>query len=610
MTDLTKLDYKEIRNQLKEFLKEQDEFTDYDFDGSGISTLLDLLAYNTHYNALLAHINMNETFLDTAQVRSNVVSHAQNIGYVPKSATASRVSLDLEITGEAGSPTVLTIPKGFKFTGKVNNTEYTFVTNTTYTSLRNGQGNYNFTGVEVKQGTIKLNTYRVDGLSPFAAYEIPSENVDINTLAVRVYENPNSQSFEVYQYFDDITEAGSDSTAYFFKENSFGKYEIYFGDNFIGRRPASGSKVEVEYIETQGAEANNIRELSPSSSIPLTSSIAVTLSEGFDRTVNGAPKESLASVKFNAPVSYATQNRAVTANDYRVLLLQEFPDLQDVAAWGGEDNEPPIFGKVFISPALKDRKRATSSFNEAMLLFLKGKNIGAITPEVVEAEYTRLCIDVNYKFNPEKSSKTQGELDSIIRGVIDTYDAEQLNKFTGIFRHSNLVALIDSADPAIVSTNINTTMMKEFTPNPLLRQNYNVKFPSRLYLSPNGEEIMTSNTFLVDGIEAKFGDKPIEGEGSIRQIYVYAVNTGFEIPKYSNVGTIDPESGLVSIVDFKFDVSNLIEIQVKPDSYDLAPSFNQLLRVCRNNLTVDGEVDTADLLGSTGINKYRTAPRN
>lgn len=610
MADLTKLDFSQIRADLKEFLKNQSEFTDYDFDGSGLSVLLDVLAYNTQYNAMLAHLNMNETFLDTAQVRSNVVTHAQTIGYVPGSTAASRANIDIVVQGNDDSVTVATIPRGFKFTGKINNVEYNFVNLTAVTAVKLEDNTYRFYDVLVYQGTIKDITYRYDGINPYAKYEVPSDTVDMNTVTVRVYENPNSSYFRTYVHYTNITEVGPDSEMFFYRENPFGKYEIYFGDNYLGVKPKSGSKIVIEYIDTDGPAANNIRTLSASGTIEGLSGITVSLSSSNESTQFGTDKEGIESIRANAPVNFATQDRAVTANDYRVLLLREFDEMQDVSVWGGEDNNPPIYGKVFISPALKSGERATETFNEAMLLFLKGKNIGAITPEVVESEYTRLCLDIDFKYDTSKTAKTVGEMEELVTQVVYAYGDTTLNRFTGIFRHSNLITKIDAADPGIISSVMKVKMLKTFRPNPLTANDYTVTFPNSLYISYSGESVISSNTFQLDGTICRFGDELIEGEEPKRRLFIYDNNSGLKIAKYADVGIVDVVAGVVTIKDIKFDLSNIIEITASPNSYDVSPKYNQLLQLCTVNTTINGELDTVSLLGSTGLSEYTTIPRH
>lgn len=610
VTDLTKLDFNEIRKDLKKFMENQTEFNDYDFDGSGLSVLLDVLSYNTQYNALLAHMSMNEAFLDTAQVRSNAVSHAQLLGYVPRSKISAEALVDITIQGDANTPSSINLPRGFKVSGKVNNEEYNFVTLTNISAVKLSDFTYKFFDVRVVQGTIKTIEYRYDGLNPFSRFEIPSKDVDMATLKVDVYENPNTDVFESYTYYDNINSVGPNSAVYYYQENSFGYFDIFFGDSYLGKKPDSGSKIVVEYIETAGPMANNIRELSASQSVEGLTDIVVRFNEDYTKTVNGTEKESLQSIQFNAPINFATQDRAVTANDYRILLLQQFDNIKDVSVWGGEDNDPPIYGKVFIAPALKNKERLTESFSDAISNFLKDKNVGAITPEISEAEYTNLAVEINFKFDSNKTNRTKGELESLVQKEVINYNAEELEQFDGILRSSNLLTRIDNLDVGILNSIIKLQMIKSFRPNPLKNEDYVLKYANALYTSYIEEPTIESNVFILEGVECKLADEPIVGEEPKRRIYVYKVSDGFKLLNYTDVGYIEPEKANVVLKDIKFDLSNEIFIYAKPDSFDIAPKFNQLVSISTDDITVVGELDSVSLLGSTGLSSYKTFKRH
>jgi hypothetical protein len=612
IADISKLDYEDIREDLKTFLQGQEEFTDYDFDGSGIATLVDLLAYNTQYNAMLAHLNMNESFLDTAQVRSNVVSHAQLLGYVPRSMASAKTELDIVVAGTEDSPNAITIPRGHKFVGKINNKEYNFITLTPKVGIKLSSDNtYRFYNVPVAEGSIKNVKYRVDGVQGFSKYEIPSDIVDTKTLSVSVFENPDSSLYSSYPYYTSANEVGPNSKVHFLSENRFGRYDIYFGDGFLGYKPPSGSIISIEYIETSGIDGNNIRVLSSGQPIEGLTNISVTMSEGFASTYGGEMKESLESIRYNAPINFATQDRAVTANDYRVLLLQEFDDIQDVSIWGGEDNDPPIYGKVFIAPALKNQERATETYKEGIKTFLKTKNVGAITPELLDAEYTNIAIEAMVKYDLNRTSSTLGDIQNIVKQEIVKYNDEFLNRFDGILRCSNLASRIDSADLGIINTGFKLQMYKDFRPNPLVSDDYTLTFSNDIYISSTNEPTVTSSVFVLNGVECKLSDEPIEGSTeNLRRLFVYSIDTGLPLKAYTDVGYIDPSRGKVHIKNIKFDLSNKIRITVKPDSFDIAPKYNQLVNINEADIMVTAEQDTVSVLGATGLSNYKTFKRH
>jgi hypothetical protein len=610
LTDLTKLDFAQLKSQIKTHLENQDVFTDYDFEGSGLNVLLDVLAYNTHYNAMLSHLAINESFLDTAQIRANIVSHAQALGYIPKSRKCSYAKINLTVTGTETSPGVITLPRGFTVSGKINGKTYIFSTLSTYNATKLGGNRYYFNDVEVFQGKITESVYRIDSLNPFEKFEIPSDRVDMSTLSVKVFDNENTNSFDSYTYYNKIVETRPDSLVYFFNENTFGKYEVYFGDNYLGRKPLSGSKVVFEYIETEGSEANGIRSLSASSTIQGLSDILVSFAPGFTKTSLGRESETKESVKFNAPVNYATQERAVTADDYRVLILNNFNEVADVSVWGGEDNDPPEYGKVFIAPALLSQERLTQSFADSIRLYLKEKNVGAITPDIVEAEYTNVEVTVGFKYDTNKTNLTVSSLEELVRNVIIKYDQDYLSKFNGILRSSNLTSLIDNADPGIINSVLKLRMYKTFRPNPLISQDYTIFFPNPIYISATNEPTIQSSTFVIDNKECRISDEPIEGSEPLRRLFIFEVATGLKLSRYFDIGYIDPTIGTVFIKDVNFSLSNLITIYVKPDSFDLAPKYNQILAIPQESIAVISDVDTISLLGTTGIPTYTTFSRH
>ncbi len=608
-TDLTKLDFDQIKDSIKEFLKSQDEFTDYDFEGSGLNVLMDVLAYNTHYNALLAHMTLNESDLATAQVRSNVVARAQSLGYIPKSKKASTVTLDITVTGTAQTANRITLKRGYKVSGKINNKTYYFVVLSDATAVKLSNNTYKFTNIPLYQGALKTETFRTDGLAPFQKFEISSDDVDMETLSVTVFETENQLAGEAYAFFNKINETRPDSEVYFYNENNFGRYEFYFGDNYLGKRPPSGSRVAAEYLTTEGKEANGITTFSSAGSIENISAISIALSPSSERSVSGSDKENTESVRFNAPINYATQDRAVTADDYRSLLIREFTDIQDISVWGGEDNDPPIFGKVFVALALKNQERVTETFINNAKLFLKDKNVGAITPDVVEAEYTNLEIEVDFKFDTNKSKLTSGELESKVTETITKYNEDNLLSFNGIFRMSNLLSLIDNADSGIINSVIRTRMYKRFRPFPLKAEDYTINYPNALYISTSEEPTINSSVFLLDGVECRLSDEPIDGQSS-RRIFIVNNATNLKISKYANVGNIDPVKGTVNLKNIKFDLSNFITIYAKPDSFDISPKYKQLLNIPTDTIKVTSEIDTVSLLGSTGLSGYQTFTRH
>lgn len=608
--DLSNLDFNYIRTQLKTYLAEQSEFTDYDFEGAGISVLLDILAHNTHYNALLAHLNMNETFLDTAQNRSSVVSHANLIGYIPRSKTAAGTYIDITVQGNDLSPPQLTLKRGTKFSGKINNTEYTFVVLTSVSAPRLSGNVYKFYAIEVKEGTLREESYRVDSYESFPRYEIMSDTIDTATMRVRVYANPNTAEYDEYSQYDNIADVRESSQIYYVRENTFGRYEFHFGDNFMGKKPGDGSHVRCDFLETNGKEANNIPFLSPLDAIEGHTNITVTNTYTGGYASGGDDRETISSIKYNAPINFGIQNRAVTALDYRNLLMAKFPAFKDVAIWGGEDNDPPTYGKVFIAPALWSGFKLTESDVSGVDQFLKNKNIGAITTEVVNAEYNYIEITVNFMYSLRDTTKTASELETIVKDTVFAYNEEVLNTFEGIMRYSKLLAKIDSCDPGIQSSVIASRIYKIIDPNPLSPTDYTISFPCEIYKTKDADYVVTSDSFYIGNTLAFLADEPLNDGTYNRRLKFMDAATGLVLAKYKDVGHVDVTAGKVYITNIRFDNTNPIKIYMKPNSYDVAPKYNQIVRINQNDVYATGRLDTVAEYNIAGLVGYKVFKRH
>lgn len=610
VTDLSNIDFEGIKVQLKEFLQSQEEFKDYDFDGSGIATLVDLLAYNTHFNAVTAHVNMNESFLDTARIHSNIVSHAQAIGYTPKSRSAAQGIVTVSVQGKDTSASSLTIPKGHKFSGTINGEQLTFVTTSQYTSQKYSDNSYLFTNVNVYEGVIRSEMYRPDSKTAHQEVEVNSSIADLSTLRVFVYDNAASTSFTEYSFYNNIVDVTSTDTVFFVRENTFGRYVIYFGDGFIGKKPAPGSVIKLEWLDTKGAAGNNIKTLASASAIETESKVTIIMSTSEPQTFGGADKESTESIRYNAPVSYSVQNRAVTASDYKVLLLQKFPELKDISVWGGEDANPPVYGKVYISPSLFTQQKAGEVLKKAMTEYLRYRNIGSITTEIVDAEYTFLSTTVKYKYDNKNTNVTEKQLSDKVRQVVLTYNDDVLGRFDGIMRQSNLTTIIDRCDPAITSTVIYVDMMKQFNPDPLKSTSYTLEYPVSIYSSDTNASVGYSSLFVYNGVNVAFADEPHPTNSFLRNLYLIDGNTGKRLTQYTDKGYIDTANGQVVIQNMKFDTSNPVQFFARPNTYDIVPKYKQLLAIHPGYLEVAGDLDTVSVYNIKGLASYSPFSRH
>ena len=616
ITDVSKLDFDSIKSNLKEFMSAQDQFTDVDFEGSGISALLDVLAYNTHMNAMIAHMNLNETFLDTARARSSVVSHSQTLGYIPRSAVASRATVSLRIVGTDTSASSITIERGATFNGKINSKSYSFTVlspvsaskQTDYIYDRDEEIYfYEMPAVEVFQGEIRNIKIRADKVIKRQAIEIPSPKIDTSTLQVRIYDTANSSTYTDFTYYDKIEDVTTTTPVYFLRENPFGNYEIYFGDDFIGKNLKTNNLVEVEFLDTSGAEANDIRQLTIDG--PITNLSKVTTTMVSTLAYGGKDKEEIESVRSQAPVSYATQNRAVTAADYKSLILQKFTQVKDVSVWGGEDASPPQYGKVFIAPALFSKQPVTSTLNKEIKDWIKYRNVGSVKVDMISAEYTYIELEVEFKFNPRKSKYTVKQAEKIIKEVVAKYDSEELGQFDGILRNSNLLTAIDQADPGITSSIIRTKCYKIFNPDPLRVTEYTIEFPVQIYQSASTESVISTTPFYLNARLVQIKDEP-SSEKDLRNLYVFDVLAQKKDTFFGDIGTANLPAGVVTIKNILPDNAQPIELVIRPETYDITPKRNQLVVILSGDVTVLGSEDTVDKYSVKGLTDYNASSRH
>lgn len=600
----TELEFAQIKENLKNFLRNQSEFTDYDFEGSGLNVILDLLAYNTQYNALLAHMNLNEVFIDTAQQRKSVVSHASLLGYTPSSARAAKAILTVNVLGDSVSPETLQIPAGFTLTSSSSQGAISFVTRNSYTATKSpGTNIYTFSGVEVFQGSLRRVRYRVDAQKELPKYRIPSENVDTITLGVNVYDSASAVTFRPYTFFEDITQIRSNSEVYYLNEDARGFFEVSFGDDVLGRKLTEGQIVEIFYIETGGEIGNGITAMTPNNSVEgyTVQSVSVT-----SRSQGGTEKEGIESIRFNAPLGFANQNRAVTTKDYKSLIINRFPSLEDVTVWGGEDAETPVYGKVFISAKPFNSLLVSENFKSAVIGFLSEYNVGSTIVEFIDPEFTFLKIEALVKYNPTVTNKSISELRTLIKNAIISYADDSLEKFDSVLRYSRLSTKIDTSDPSILNNIMRITMQKRVVALPNIEQEFEIRFSNSIEQNAAEASSIKSSIFSVDGTDVYIRDIYNERTFPIREVSLYRASDDTQLADYNNVGTLDPDKGILKINKIPIDEAVEIAIEVSPDSFDVKSNLNQLISIPENDITVTVEADTLASVGSTTSATYRT----
>ena len=609
--NVSELDFATIKDSIKAHFRSQSKYNDWDFNGSGLSVLLDVLAYNTHYNAMVAHLSLNETFLDSAQIRGNVVSHAKLLGYVPRSLASSKAVINVVVTpGVSPNPTAQ-IERGCRFSTVVDQVRYYFVALESHTAALSG-GKYTFTNIPVRQGTLKRMLYRVDTSLGNQKFEIPDANIDTSSMRVRLKANSEDDAYSIYTQFTSLVNIDENSQIYYLQETPQGLYEVYFGDGILGKKPTSNNIVEIQYVYTDGTVADGASLFTSVDPISTYTNIAVTVATN---SYGGGIRESIESIRYNAPLTFTAQNRAVTADDYRAIILKNVPNVEAISVWGGEDDVVPNFGKVYISVKPIGAETLTSIEKTTILSsVLAGKNVVSITPFLVDPEYTYLALDVFFKYNANLTDRALVELQSLVRQAVIAYNNDDLLKFDGVFRHSKLLREIDNAEPSILNSTIRVYMYKEAIPSNTNNNYFNLNFSGPIYQSYSDSFVLSTNAFLVGGIEHYFRDFVVEGSYD-RKIFMCKLVNG-NVEKVKEVGLLTAATGNITISGFIVDppagggASPAIRFTVIPNSNDIAPKRNQLLSIDFQEVVVVGENDTIAVAGSSGAVIYTTTARH
>jgi hypothetical protein len=605
---VTELDFDDIKSNLKTFLKSQTEFTDYNFEGSGMNILLDTLAYNTHYLAYNVNMAMNESFLDSALLRSSVVSHAKTLGYTPRSARAPVAYVN--VTLNDSSVTTATMHKGTVFKTSVNDINYTFVTNSDYTAIKQN-GILSFTNIPIYEGTLITTKYTVDITNVDQKFKLVTNKADSNTLKVSVQTSLSDNTEVVYFLSNDISEVSATSPSYFLQESQDGIFEVYFGDGVVGQKLSDGNIVVLEYVVTNNTDANGASVFSSPGDIGGVSNITVTtvsLANG------GTDPETIESIRYNAPLDFSSQGRAVTASDYKIIIPTIYADTRAIQVWGGEDNDPPQYGQVFVSIKTESGINLTQSQKETIVLQLKKYNIASVRPTIIDPETTFIELKTYFKYNSKVTTKTQADLETLIRTTITNYNNSDLKKFDGVFRFSKLSRLIDNTDVSILSNVSNVKIIKNL--NPLLNETsdqYVINFSNKIYHPHDGHNssmggVTSSTGFKINGnTNVMYFDD--DGFGNIRMFYYISGSTRNYVN--STIGSIDYNNGKVTIfslnVSETINTDNTISLTVIPNSLDVVPVRNQLIEIDLSKTTIIGEIDTIVSGGSTAGTDYTTA---
>lgn len=500
---VSELDYDTILANLRSFLQSQDEFTDYDFEGSGLSVLLRVLAYNTHYQAYYMNMLANESFLDTAQLRNSVVSHAKSIGYTPYSKKAPIATINFIVNSENSTAGTLTIPRGYSFLSNlIDGKAYKFIVMDAQT-VSKVNGKYTFEGLEIYEGSLASYTYIQEDLTnPKQLYTIPDSSVDTSTIKITVSPSVSNTYSTTFSRATDIVDIDSTSNVYFLQEGMNNLYQVYFGDDIIGSKIPDGGVVRLSYLVTNADSANKANNFIGSTA--LTDSLSEVITsfsvEPVMAAAGGADRESVDSIKYSAPLTYASQNRLVTYKDYENYIMKSYPVIDSISVWGGEDQDPPVYGKVFISIKTKNNYYISETEKTSIIEnIINPKAIVTIKSEIIEPDYLYLQVSTNVQYDQSYTTLTSEELKSRVISTINLYNTTYLNKFGSRFITSKLQESINNIDTsAIIGCDSTIKAEKRITPILGSLNNYEIYFDIPLKQGNYSNKLTTSEFSTYD----------------------------------------------------------------------------------------------------------------
>jgi len=582
----TQLDFNTIKSRLKDYLKQQTEFADYDFEASGLSNILDVLAYNTHFMGLNANFALNESFMNTAQLRSSVTSLAEGLGYVPKSYSSSKADLNLAVQISADTrPTLITLPRGTSFTSSVGEISYTFQTRENFIATDDGTGLYQFlnatdgVAIPVFEGTEKTKTFFVGDVADNQVYVIPDITIDTSTIRVRVFPTASSSSFDTYINIQRALRITNDSKFFQIKEVPNGFYEIIFGDGTTtGKAPVAGNKIVIDYLSTQGTIANNASSFSPSSDVTVNGIDYTLVTTTEAASAGGAYKESIESIRQNAPIAFTSQRRLVTAEDYKAQIQSNYGGfLDDVTSYSGADSVPAIYGVTYIGLKFKAGVSASRQQNVKDRIktdLTDNMAIMSINTEYVDPVTTLLEISTTFNLDPDLTGSTSQALQTQVQNTINNFFTTNLKKFNKVFRRSNLLTLIDALDPSILNSKMEIKLKQSFVPTANIPLSYTISFPVSLAEPDDTISSLTTSQFTFNSQTCS-----IKNKVGTTKLQIISIDGTIEV---DNIGSYNNLTGIVNLVGFKptsFEGSE-ISISVFPANQNtIRPLRNYILDI-------------------------------
>ena len=570
--------FADIKENIKTYLKDQDILADYNFEGSNMSVLLDILAYNTFMNNFYLNQVASESFLDSAQLRDSIVSHAKALNYVPKSETSAKGVVNIEIF-PANTPASIVMPKHTRFSTSVEQNTYTFTTNEGQTIVADSKGRYLANNVDIFEGEIVREVFQVNTANTNQRFVLSNEEIDTDSLAIKISTSTtDTTNSEWSSSLSTIGLSGS-SNVYFIVPAEGNKYEVQFGDGVIGRKLINGNIVEASYRKCNANAANEASVFDLRDDIQGYTNVVVTT---VSNATGGGPRETEKSIKFSAPKSLTIQDRTVTTSDYKTILQQQFNDIEAINVYGGEESDPPEFGKVIISIDLKNATGIPNSKKKEIEDYVKVRSPLGIAPKVIDPTFLFVDVTTKVRYNPNVTTKSDSEIRTLVSDAIDVFAAANINDFDSKLRISKLSASIDAADPSILNNESTILLQKKFTPSLNKKESFTLEFYNEVY-----REIPDSSSLFVDGSSPltstnfTFGELTgctlrDNGEGSLEIVQQDASQV--TVVK-SKVGTINYDTGKVTLPDFQVSAftGDSITVSVNPVAKTLSSSKNIIL---------------------------------
>lgn len=594
--NLVNLDFDTLKSSFVNYLKQQSQFQDYNFDGAALNVLLDILSYNTYKNAFYTNMIFSESFLDSAQMKESMFSHAKELNYLPRSARSSVANITINFTASGDSQPYL-IRKGETFSTVIKQSSYTY---SVAEDIVLTSSNTSFTATfDIYEGFYTKDSYVMDYSVENQKFKITNDNADTNSLIVLVYED-GAQTPNKFLRATSLLGLTETSQVYFIQGTSDGKYEILFGDNILGRKPKNSSTVVLDYRVTAGSAANGAKSFSinfdPTGVDELTSAVGVTVNQYTPQTqgsysVNGAEAESIESIRYYAPRHFQTQERAVTVNDYETILKTQFPEIGAISVYGGEEVSPPRYGKVFVAVDVKNVEGLPDSKKIEYYNFIKSRSPLSIDPIFTEPEFTYVQVKSNVKYNINLTTRTTQNIKADVMLTIDEFSNTYLNDFKTSLRYSKLIRTIDDVDMSIISNETELHAYKKILPRLSVPQNINLDFNFPIeqtdYVSNETAFVTSSARHEVKdtrAIHSTFfrynGEKCLiedDGAGKLRIVkeeggYHYVIR---------EVGSVNYNTGEIKLTNFTLDLydGNYFKIYVSPKNKDIIGSRNEILSI-------------------------------